>query len=194
MYFPSETASLFFIIACIVWALSELIGSRIIPAVRRQGKTIEYQDNGSQYLFTGSIFLSVIIAFLFATGKTAMLPDWTTYVGTILMVLGIVIRQWSIVVLGKFFSPTVGIQKGQRIVRTGPYRLVRHPSYSGSFLIATGVGVSLQSWGAVLVILCILSLAFIYRISVEEKVLITEFGDEYVEYSRATKLLIPYIL
>ena len=98
------------------------------------------------------------------------------------------------VVLGRFFSWMVAVQEGQKVVDSGPYRLVRHPSYTGVLLILMGVGLALQSWGAVLLLLLIFGLAYGYRIHVEEKVMISELGDDYIKYSQRTKRLIPYVL
>jgi protein-S-isoprenylcysteine O-methyltransferase Ste14 len=88
----------------------------------------------------------------------------------------------------------IGIQEGQKVVDRGPYRLVRHPSYTGILLILVGTGLTFQSLAAVLIVLLIFSLAYGYRIYEEEKVLTLELGDVYVEYSKRTKRLIPYIL
>jgi len=88
----------------------------------------------------------------------------------------------------------VGVQKGQKVVDKGPYRLVRHPAYTGGLLTLVGLGLALQSWGAVLLLALIFSLTFGYRIYVEERVLVSELGDEYVKYTKWTKRLIPYIL
>lgn len=193
-FFPSDSAALFYDLAAILWILSEVVGGGIIPHLRRRGTKIERRDTGSQFLIIGCILLSIVIAFTFAGSGIAMLPGFISYAGSALMLAGIVIRQWSIAVLGSFFSPAVGIQKGQKVVNRGPYRLVRHPSYTGAFLIITGVGLALRSWGAVLVILFITGLAYSYRIRMEEKVLVSELGDEYVQYKKKTKKLIPYIL
>ena len=193
-FFPSDSAALFYDLAAILWILSEVVGGGIIPHLHRRGTKIERRDTGSQFLIIGCILLSIVIAFTFAGSGIAMLPGFISYAGSALMLAGIVIRQWSIAVLGNFFSPAVGIQKGQKVVNRGPYRLVRHPSYTGAFLIITGVGLALRSWGAVLVILFITGLAYGYRIRMEEKVLVSELGDEYVQYKKKTKKLIPYIL
>ncbi len=66
----------------------------------------------------------------------------------ILMIIGIFIRQWSINELGVFFSVDVGTQKGQKVVQKGPYKLVRHPSYTGLLLTLIGIGLALQSLGS----------------------------------------------
>ena len=110
------------------------------------------------------------------------------------MILGIVIRQWSIAVLGRFFSGTVGTQKGQKVVKNGPYKLVRHPSYTGLLLTLLGIGLALQSWGSVIVMILGFVCTFGYRIRVEEKLLVSQLGDEYIQYMKKIKRLIPYIL
>jgi protein-S-isoprenylcysteine O-methyltransferase Ste14 len=110
------------------------------------------------------------------------------------MVLGIVLRQWSIGVLGEFLPGTIGVQEGQKIVDRGPYRLVRHPSYTRGLLILVGLGLALQSWGAILLLVLLFGLAYGYWIYVEENVLVSQLGEEYVKYMKRTKRLIPYIL
>jgi protein-S-isoprenylcysteine O-methyltransferase Ste14 len=71
---------------------------------------------------------------------------------------------------------------------------VRHPAYTGSLLTIVGLGFVLQSWGAVLVLIAFFGIAFGYRIHVEEGVLTSKLGDEYVAYVKRTKRLIPYVL
>ena len=92
-----------------------------------------------------SIVASLIIAFSFASLGIAMLPSWAFYPGVILMLVGIAFRQWSIFVLGRFFSPAVRTQRDQTVVETGPYRYIRHPSYTGALMIFVGLGLALQS-------------------------------------------------
>ena len=192
--FPSSIAALVFYIMYLLLILSEVMGGVILPRLHRRGTEITKKDKGSSQLISLGNFVSVVIVFSFALSGTAMWPSWVYYPGILLMVLGIALRQWSMAVLGSFFSGTVGVQEGQKVVDTGPYRLVRHPSYTGGLLIFAGMGLALQSWGAILLIVLIFGLAFGYRIYVEEKVLVSEFGEEYVEYAKRTKRLIPYIL
>jgi len=192
--FPSDLASNFYGLVSSLWILSEVVGGSIIPRLRRRGARIEKRDRGSQFLIIGCIFLSIGIAFTFAAFGITILPGWVSYTGISFMLAGIALRQWAIAVLGGFFSQSVGIQKGQKVVNGGPYRLIRHPSYTGALLIISGVGLALRSLVAVLFILCIAGSAFGYRIRMEEQVLVSELGDEYVQYTKTTKMLIPYIL
>jgi protein-S-isoprenylcysteine O-methyltransferase Ste14 len=98
------------------------------------------------------------------------------------------------VTLRRYFSYIVRIRKDQKIIESGPYKIVRHPAYTGTMLTVIGIGVTLRSLAAVLVLAVLFLLAFTYRIKVEEKLLMEEFGDEYLKYMERTKRLIPFIL
>jgi protein-S-isoprenylcysteine O-methyltransferase Ste14 len=192
--FPTTTAASIFFVVYALWLLSELVIGGIIPRSRRHGTPIRYEDRSSRLLISLSMFLSLMIAFLFAASGIASLPSGAFYLGIGLMIAGILLRQWSIAVLGRYFSRTVGVQEGQAVVDRGPYRLVRHPAYTGSLLTMVGLGFVLQSWGAVLVLIAFFGAAFGYRIHVEEVVLTSKLGDKYVAYAKKTKRLIPYVL
>ena len=110
------------------------------------------------------------------------------------MFLGILVRQLAIAVLGRFFSLTVRVAEDHRVVEKGPYRLVRHPSYTGILITFIGLALAVQSWGALLVLLGIFSLSFGYRMKVEEKALLSELGQDYASYMKRTKRLIPYLI
>jgi len=194
LFFQTTTGSAIFGVAALLWVLSEIVVGGIIPRLRRHGAPIRFEDKGSRPLIALSMILALVIAFLFAASGIASLPSWSFYVGISLMIAGIVLRQWSIAVLGRYFSPTIGIQEGQAVVDRGPYRLVRHPSYTGLLIIYIGLGFVIQSWGAVLVLIAYFAAAFGYRIHVEEAVLTSKLGDEYVAYAKRTKRLIPYVL
>ena len=192
--FPTTTAASIFFVVYAFWLLSELVIGGIIPRSRRHGTPIRYEDRSSRLLISLSMFLSLMIALFFAASGIASLPSGAFYLGIGLMIAGILLRQWSIAVLGRYFSRTVGVQEGQAVVDRGPYRLVRHPAYTGSLLTMVGLGFVLQSWGAVLVLIAFFGAAFGYRIHVEEAVLTSKLGDKYVAYAKKTKRLIPYVL
>jgi protein-S-isoprenylcysteine O-methyltransferase Ste14 len=110
------------------------------------------------------------------------------------MLAGTVFRQWAIAVLGRYFFGVIGVQKEQKVVETGPYRWIRHPSYTGVLIFLVGMGLAMQSWAAMLVNIVIFGVAYGFRIFVEEKVLIRELGNSYVEYMKRTKRVIPKIV
>jgi protein-S-isoprenylcysteine O-methyltransferase Ste14 len=181
----------------LLWILSEIVGGAIIPMLRRRGGAKSRKDNRSNLsnlLLRVLLYVSILIAILLTLNKIAMLPEWFFYPGVILMVIGILVRLWAMFTLGRFFTLTISVLKDQKVVDYGPYRFIRHPSYLGLFLIVIGMGVALQSWGGILVILVIYGLAIGYRIHVEEKYLVSELGDDYIQYMKRTKRLIPFVL
>ncbi len=191
--FPTNFETILFSSVVMIWVLSEAIGGGIIPMLRRSGRDTKKKDNGSVLLIRVLMYVSVMIAILFDLENIAMLPNWFFYPGIFLMVIGILVRQWAIFVLGRFFTITVSVQKNQKVVDHGPYRYIRHPSYLGLFLIVIGIGLALHSWGGILVLIVMNGVAFGYRMHVEEKALVSELGDDYIQYMKRTKRLIPFI-
>lgn len=192
--FPTTFETILFSAVVMLWVLSELVGGGIIPMLRRSGGATKKKDDGSVLLIRVLMYVSVMIAILFDLKNIAMLPDWFFYPGIVLIVIGIFVRQWSIFVLGRFFTIAVSVQKNQKVIDHGPYRYIRHPSYLGLFLIIIGIGLALHSWGGILVLILMNGIAFGYRMHVEETVLVSELGDDYIRYMKRTKRLIPFIL
>jgi protein-S-isoprenylcysteine O-methyltransferase Ste14 len=194
--FSTAGEAILFSVVYYAWICCEIIGSMIIPRLwqQRSGVKLERKDRWSGWIMITGVIASIFVAFFFSQEKIAMLPGWTFYPGIALMIGGIVLRQWSIAILGKFFSMLVSVQEGQSIIREGPYRFIRHPSYTGALLTLSGIGLAIQSWGALLVLLVIFCIVYGYRIHIEEKALVLHLGEEYIAYRQTTKMLIPYIL
>lgn len=116
-----------------------------------------------------------------------------TVVGFLLLLTGISIRVWSIKTLGKHFTATATVTKNHQLIKTGPYKAIRHPSYLGAFLAIIGSAVFLNvKWGIVMTAVA-MSLAYYIRINVEERMLSLYFGEQYKIYKLKTKRLIPFI-
>jgi protein-S-isoprenylcysteine O-methyltransferase Ste14 len=192
--FASGLGLILFDTAYFVWIASELFGAVLVPRLRRRGATRAKRDRGSGPLIIFTVFFSIILAFGFGYAGIGILPDWAFYLGIFLMFLGILVRQWAIAVLGRFFSLTVQVADDHRVVEKGPYRLVRHPSYTGVLITFIGLGLAVQSWGALLVLLGVFGLSFGYRMRVEEKTLLSELGEDYANYMKRTKRIIPYLI
>jgi protein-S-isoprenylcysteine O-methyltransferase Ste14 len=97
------------------------------------------------------------------------------------------------VTLGRFFTVDVTIEKDHEQVERGPFRLVRHPSYTGVLLAFVGFALTLRNWGAILVVLLPIFVAFVRRMNVEENALTEALGNQYRDYIRRTKRLVPGI-
>jgi len=176
-----------------VWALSEIVGSYIIPRLRQNGEVKTRSDRGSRLVIWLGMFIAIFLSDYFATHGITPIPEPFFYVGLFLMLIGLLFRQWSIWVLGRFFSTKVRIVNDHRIVRHGPYRYLRHPSYTGMLMLLLGLGLASRTWLGTIIILALFGLVIGYRINVEENALKAEFGDEYIEYAKKTKRLFPFL-
>jgi protein-S-isoprenylcysteine O-methyltransferase len=173
--------------------LPEIIGSFI----QKAGGSDKRRDRGSEAVIIGGTGAALFLAFTasslwpglrISADEAAML-----LAGTGLIVLGVAFRWYAIRVLGRFFTRSVAIREGHRIVRDGPYRYLRHPSYSGYLLAAFGIGVGLNNWASLALQVTINVAVYAYRIRIEEQALTAAFGAAYRDYQASTSRLIPFI-
>ncbi|MBO0687177.1 MAG: isoprenylcysteine carboxylmethyltransferase family protein [Candidatus Dormibacteraeota bacterium] len=154
------------------------------------------QDRGSLLLIFGSIFVALFLAGILARrAPGAAVHDGRYaifFVGLAMMAAGIALRSAAVIVLGRFFTVSVMVGSDQRVVETGPYRWIRHPSYTGALLIVAGLLLCATNWAALAGIVPVLA-AVLYRIKVEEQALSEELGDAYRNYARRTKRLVPFL-
>jgi protein-S-isoprenylcysteine O-methyltransferase len=120
--------------------------------------------------------------------------SWWVIVGFTLIVIGLALRLWAIHTLGEFFTSTVRVRDGQRVLSHGPYRVVRHPSYTGTLLTLTGIALALGSVIGLVMIICVNVPAYLYRIRIEEDALLAGLGPEYARYRAITWRLVPYVM
>ncbi len=133
------------------------------------------------------------IAIWLGYARVGPLPHWLFYPGLTMFLLGLALTVWAYHTLGRFFSLEVQVQREHEVLSTGPYRLLRHPGYAGVLFGFVGLGLALQSWVSVLVLLLATTTALAYRARIEERFLVAELGDEYVQYMARTKRLVPYV-
>ncbi|HYA92233.1 MAG TPA: isoprenylcysteine carboxylmethyltransferase family protein [Thermodesulfobacteriota bacterium] len=115
------------------------------------------------------------------------------WLGIVVMLLGLFLRHWSIIVLGRYFRTTIELEKGQKVIQKGPYKYVRHPSYAGIVVFFVGYGLLSKNWLSLLAAACLPTVSLVYRIRIEEVALAEGLGAEYAAYQRKTKKLIPGI-
>jgi protein-S-isoprenylcysteine O-methyltransferase Ste14 len=179
------------------WTLGALYAcSEIVLAFARRSKSVDRaRDRNSLTILWTAIVLGVA-ASIIATDKlrsAAFGHRWASWLGLALFAAGLLLRWYSIVHLGRFFTVDVKISAGHKVIDSGPYRVVRHPSYSGALLAFVGFGLYLHNWAALLVLLVPITAAFLWRIQVEERVLIDALGNEYRRYASRTNRLIPSV-
>ncbi len=126
---------------------------------------------------------------------TAILPRsiWLQICGLVLVLLGLALLIWGRSHLRGLYSGHVEVQSDHRLVTSGPYRWIRHPSYAGFLVLVLGVALGYSSLIGLVSIPVLLFPGLAYRMSVEEKLLGEQFGEEYSSYKAKTKRLIPGI-
>ncbi len=106
---------------------------------------------------------------------------------------GLALRHWAVACLGEHFRGTVDVRPGQPVVRTGPYRYLRHPSYAGGLIMVACAGFCLDHLPAQLVLTGSALAGCCYRIHIEDTVLTSVLGADYADYAAHTARLIPGI-
>jgi protein-S-isoprenylcysteine O-methyltransferase len=163
---------------------------------RSRGKGFARRDQ-STLAFIWIVICVSLVAGMFVARRwqAATLPHAVTFawIGVALFALGIVIRWWSIIVLGRFFTVDVTIAPDHQLVEAGPYRWVRHPSYTGVMLAFVGFAFTTGNWAALLMIIVPIFITFVRRMTVEESALINGLGKPYVAYMSRTKRLVPFV-
>jgi len=114
-------------------------------------------------------------------------------IGVLMFFSGLILRWFSIIYLGRFFTVNVAIAKDHRVIDTGPYRYIRHPSYTGALMAFTGFALCLSNIAAIFIILVPVTIAFLHRIGIEEAALGNALGVAYLDYCKRSKRLLPFI-
>jgi protein-S-isoprenylcysteine O-methyltransferase len=180
-----------FILGNFIW-ISELI----LGLVKRSGKNAVSKDRHSLPLiwivYFTSIFFGIAAAYVLHSCKMPW-PQYFLWFGYCLFVPGLAFRWYAIIYLGRFFTANVAIASDHRVIDTGPYRFIRHPSYTGSLVATLGFCLSFQNWASLLIIFLPCLAVMLWRIHIEERALLDALGDAYETYLRRTKRLVPWI-
>lgn len=157
-----------------------------------KARTVEW---GSLGLITLSIVVGNILAGQAARHLHALhlgVPYAVLLVPAIVLLwAGAGFRLWAIHRLGRYFRGVVHVQEGHQVIRSGPYRYLRHPSYAGALLAVVGIGLVWANVGSWVAFVACALVGVLYRIKVEERVLTEGLGAEYTDYAAHTKRLVP---
>ena len=177
-----------------IWVIAEV---RLMRIDRKQNKGSKEKDHVSRTFNIIAIVIGLAISpifIVFPIGKKAFINSSIVLIlGIIIAVAGISFRQYSIHILGKYFRTTVEIDEAHEVIQNGPYKYIRHPSYSGFIIFFIGYGLIMQNWYGLVIASVSSILALLYRIRVEELEMERGLGQEYIDYQKKTKKLIPWI-
>ena len=139
-----------------------------------------------------SLWLGMQMVWLFPSATVRYLREFYL-VGFLLFLGGLIWRWYSIGYLGRYFTVDVSILAEHKLIDSGPYRYIRHPTYTGALLAFFGLGFCLGNWLSILFMTVPIIAAFLWRIRIEERALTDALGEEYRAYTQRTKRLIPFV-
>ncbi|GEN75634.1 methyltransferase family protein [Chryseobacterium hagamense] len=187
-----KTLQILFTVSMFVWFITEILYKNILKSGETDKKGKDRSTLNILWMaIPGSILSAVAVSSLIRIPISDEVLIY--YAGAALIWTGIILRFVIIRSLGKYFTVDVTIREDHKIKREGFYRYIRHPSYAFSLLTSLGLGLYLNNWLSLGLAFTIPFVAFLYRIKVEEKALIEQFGEDYLEYRRKTKKLIPFV-
>ena len=172
-----------FIVIWSIWLISEILLNRLFRSKKDDRQNL---DLGSLRIIWITIGIANSFGILSAIFIELPISNYflIPYLGLLIIACGIILRFISVISLGKFFTVDVTIRKDHKIKKDGMYRLIRHPSYTGSLVSFFGFGLSLNNWISLVIIFLPVFFAMLHRIKIEEKSLIDQFGMEYTDYRK----------
>jgi protein-S-isoprenylcysteine O-methyltransferase Ste14 len=162
---------------------------------RNHGTVATLSDKGSLRLLYILITVGYLLSFSIGATKIGRINPWNTYfaVGAVLVITGLIIRIQSMRILRQYFTYSVAKVEGHKLIETGLYKTIRHPGYLGQLLIFLGISTSLSNWLSILVMMIPVAIGYVYRISVEEIFMTEQLGQDYLNYQKRTKKIVPLI-
>ncbi len=154
------------------------------------------QDRGTMRIILIANQSAMVLAFILSCLPWLRFPSprASLLAGTALLLAGGVIRRICFRTLGRHFTGVVTVTADQPVIDQGPYRWVRHPSYTAGVILFLGIGVALASGLSIAVLMGLSSWAYSRRVRVEERALLETIGEPYRAYMARTKRFIPFVV
>ena len=179
-----------------VWAF--LPEWKVVQGGREGVKDANSKDSGSLKVILAGMWIALLVAYALAFVRAWAFPQrWQLplfVAGVLLIVLGSLLRRYCFRTLGEYFTGDVKARPDQPVITAGPYRWVRHPSYTAGMMMFIGIGLALGSWFSFALLTIATIATYGYRVAVEERVLLETIGEPYRNYMKERKRFIPYIV
>ncbi len=178
------------------WAFFPEFG--IVNAARKESRREGSKDAGSIKVIMATMQMGMVFAIAAAWMRRAMMPESARvpvfYAAIVLLILGSALRRLCWKTLGEYFTGDVKAREGQPVIAAGPYRWVRHPSYTAGMMMNVAMGLALTNWLSVAILFLATAAGYAYRVRVEERALVVELGTPYAEFMRTRKRFIPFVV
>lgn len=179
-----------------IWAF--LPEWKVVMAGVEGVKSSDSKDDGSLRVLLGGMWIALLLAYPLAFVRAWMFPPRAQVpvfaAGISLILLGSLLRRYCFRTLGQYFTGDVRARADQPVIATGPYALVRHPSYTAGMMMFIGIGLALGSWISFGLLLISSIATYWYRVTIEERALVNTIGAPYRDFMKTRKRFIPYLI
>jgi protein-S-isoprenylcysteine O-methyltransferase Ste14 len=170
-------------------------------AVGEFSQAVKWRRGASRVDLRGEVMFRLVFfaGILMLPGAHSLAPGavvggpWVFVVGIVVGWLGLLFRWWSFATLGSYFTTVVQTTVDQVVVTAGPYRCLRHPSYTGLLAALLGCGLMLGNWAGAGASFVLILTSLVYRLLREERALVGAMGDAYLNFARDRARLIPFV-
>lgn len=187
--------SIFKIIYFILFLVTTIIRKIFTSKNRKMDFVVNKKTTGDIILlFFDGIGMILPLVYVFSSWldfADYYLPDWVGWIGVVFFMGAVLILYFSHANLGKNWTPVLGIQKEHTLVTTGIYKYIRHPMYAAHLLWAVAQILILHNWIAGFSFILVMVPHYLIRVGLEEKMMIGQFGDEYINYMEDTGRIFP---
>ena len=189
----NHVAGLLFTVTMMAWVMMEVSQRSAQP--RRTGATAVARVGGRIVVLACLIVTAAVVNLAPHVVPAATIrPGAVAFAaGMVVLLAGLVLRGWSFKTLGQYFTHTVMVSYDQPVIVTGPYRVLRHPSYAGLILAGLGIGLASANWAGLAGLMLLSITALLWRIHIEESALAATLGDRYRAYAAQHKRLVPLV-
>jgi len=189
----NHVAGLLFTVTMMAWVMMEVSQRSAQP--RRTGATAVARVGGRIVVLACLIVTAAVVNLAPHVVPAATIrPGAVAFAaGMVVLLAGLVLRGWSFKTLGQYFTHTVMVSSDQPVIVTGPYRVLRHPSYAGLILAGLGIGLASANWAGLAGLMLLSITALLWRIHIEDSALAATLGDRYRAYAAQHKRLVPLV-
>ena len=166
------------------------------PAYRPIDKSAPTHDRGTAAQIVWSVYLTQLVGVVEAVYfryPESFNWDVVTTVALMAMIVGLGLRVWAVLTLGRFFTWFITVYDDHQVIRSGPFRFIRHPAYGGALILFVATMVFLHAWVGAVLSLVFQLLAYVRRIRYEEAMMIERLGEPYIKYTRSVRALVPLL-
>ncbi|HVR39808.1 MAG TPA: isoprenylcysteine carboxylmethyltransferase family protein [Thermoanaerobaculia bacterium] len=166
------------------------------PVYKPVDRTTPAHDRGTAAQIVWSVYLTQFIGVIEAVAfryPRSFVWDVVTSVALVGIVAGLSLRVWAVRTLGRYFTWFITVYDDHKVIRSGPFRFIRHPAYGGALILFVSTLVFLHAWISVALSFAFQLFAYVRRIHYEEEMMVDRLGESYVAYKREVRALVPLL-